>query len=254
MRRAAQSAMLGAYRVLFARGLLRFAWGRRLFFALYEFYKSRFEAGLIDGLRSFAPPGALVIDVGANVGFFTLRFARWVGPQGRVIAIEPEAANHAELVRRLRANDLAARVETHRAVADAKGGTARLVINPDHPGDHRIGDDGEPISAVALDAVVADGASVSLIKIDVQGAEMRVLAGAAAILARDRPALFVEIDPAGLARFGAGVDALLGWLAGFGYAPHRLTRGGPEPYDRAALDRVLAERGYTDLLFLAARN
>lgn len=254
MRRAGQSIMLGAYRVLFARGLLRFAWGRRLFLALYELYKSTFEAGLIGGLRGYAPPGALVIDVGANVGFFTLRFARWIGPSGRVIAIEPEAANHAELVRRLGAHDLSGRVEAHRAVADAKAGNARLVINPDHPGDHRIGDEGEPIPAVALDAVVPAGANVSLIKIDVQGAEMRVLAGAAAILARDKPALFVEVDPAGLARFGTGVDALLGWLAGFGYAPHRLTHAGAEPLDRAALDRVLAARGYTDLLFLAGRN
>jgi hypothetical protein len=95
---------------------------------------------------------------------------------------------------------------------------------------------------------------VSLIKIDVQGAEMRVLAGATAILARDRPALFVEIDPAGLARFGASVDSLLGWLAGFGYAPHRTARGGARPCAREALDRALAHRGYADLLFLASRN
>src|SRR5688572_22188566 len=109
MHRAAQSVMLGAYRLIFARGLLRLGWGRRLYFALYEFYKSAFEAGRIGGLRTFVPEGGVVIDVGANVGFFTVRFARWVGPSGRVIAMEPEEGNHAELARRLAAKGMAAR-------------------------------------------------------------------------------------------------------------------------------------------------
>jgi FkbM family methyltransferase len=254
MRRAAQNALLGAYRLVFAKGLLRSAWGRRLFFALYEFYKNLFEAGPIGALRAHVPEGGFVIDVGANVGFFTERFARWVGPGGRVLALEPEAANHAELLRRLAAKGLAARVDARRAVADAQSGTARLVINPDHPGDHRIGEDGEPVPAVALDDAVPAGAKVALIKIDVQGAELRVLAGASAILARDRPALFVEIDPAGLARFGAGVDALLESLAARGYAPHVLARAGPRPCPRAEVDAILSRRGYTDLVFLAGRN
>ena len=251
MRRAAQNAMLGAYRVLFARGLLRSAWGRRLFFALYEFYKNLFEAGPIGALRAFVPEGGVVIDAGANVGFFAERFARWVGPAGRVVAIEPEAANFAELARRLGAKGLGQRVDARQAVADAKSGRAHLVLNPDHPGDHRLGEAGEPVTAVRLDELVPAGRAVALIKVDVQGAEMRVLAGASAILTRDRPALFVEVDPAGLVRYGSSVDGLLGWLAGQGYAPHTLTRTGPRPCTRGELDGILARRGYTDLLFLA---
>ncbi len=254
MRRAAQNVMLGAYRLVFARGLLRFAWGRRAFFAVYEFYKNVFEAGPIGRLRAYVPEGGFVIDVGANVGFFTERFARWVGAEGRVLALEPEARNHAELCRRLAAKRLAERVDARRAVADAASGTAHLVINPDHPGDHRIGEAGEPVAALAIDELVPSGCRVSLIKIDVQGAELRVLAGAAGTIARDRPALFVELDPDGLERFGADVDALLGDLAARGYAPHRLTRDGPRACPRGELDAVLARHGYTDLLFLAGRN
>jgi FkbM family methyltransferase len=251
MRRIAQNALLGAYRALFARGLLRSAWGRRLFFALYEFYKNSFEAGPIGALRAYVPEGGVVIDVGANVGFFAERFARWVGPAGRVVAIEPEAANFAELARRLGAKGLGRRVEARRAVADVKSGRAHLVLNPDHPGDHRLGEEGEPVTAVRLDELVPAGRAVALIKVDVQGAELRVLAGASAILARDRPALFVEVDPAGLVRYGGSVDGLLGWLAGQGYTPHTLTRAGPRPCARGELDGILARRGYTDLLFLA---
>jgi FkbM family methyltransferase len=254
MRRAAQSVMLGAYRLIFARGLLRLGSGRRLYIALYEFYKSAFEAGRIGGLRAFVPEGGVVIDVGANVGFFAVRFARWVGPSGRVIAMEPEEGNHAELVRRLAAKRLAARVDVRRAVADSKSGTARLLINPDHPGDHRLGETGEPVAAAALDDIVPPDCKISLIKIDVQGAELRVLAGASALLARDRPALFIEVDPAGLARYGGSVDSLLGLLAARGYEPHLQTRGAPRVCARAELDRLLVQRGYTDLLFLASRN
>lgn len=249
MRRLAQNAMLGAYRLVFAKGLLHVGWGRRLFFALYDIYKNLFEAGPIGGLHAYVPEGGFVIDVGANVGFFTERFARWVGPAGRVVAIEPEAANFAELARRLEARGLADRVDARQAVADAQSGQAHLLINADHPGDHRLGDSGEPVTALSLDEIASPGRKVAMIKIDVQGAEMRVLAGAAAILARDRPALFIEVDPAGLSRYGSSVDALLGMLAAHGYAPHVLSRAGPRSCARGELDAVLARHGYTDVLF-----
>lgn len=254
MNRAAQRAILVAYRLIFARGLLRFTWGRRLFFALYTSYKRHFEARLVGGLRTFVREGSCVIDVGANVGFFTQYFARWVGPRGRVVAIEPETENHAELVRRLAAAGLADRVRAPRAAADAASGTARLMVNRDHPGDHRLADAGEPVPALTLDEVAAGEAAVSLIKIDVQGVEMRVLEGAAVILARDRPALFVEVAPEALASYGASVDSLLDWLAARGYAPFQLAARGPERLERAGLDRLLARHGYTDVLFLPAAN
>ena len=171
MNRAFQNALLGAYRMVFARGLMRYGWGRRLFFAGYELYKSTFEAGPIAALRAYAPSGSLVIDVGANVGFFTERFARWVGPTGRVVAIEPEANNFAQLEQRLRRKNLAARVELRCAVADSAAGSAALVVNLDHPGDHKmsVGEDGGTavaVPAVTLDDLVTGEISVTLIKID----------------------------------------------------------------------------------------
>ena len=249
-----QHALLHAYRLFLVLGLLRVTWGRRLFFAAYEFYKRHYEAREIAALRTYVPDGGFVIDVGANVGFFTERFARWVGSAGRVVAIEPEEVNFAELVRRLEVKHLAERVEARREVADAQTGTTHLVVNTDHPGDHRIGETGEPVAAITLDEVAPTGRRVALIKIDVQGAEIRVLAGARKILARDKPALFVEIEPAGLAHFGGSIDVLLGALAAEGYAPHRVSRAGTRPCSRGELDALLAKRGYTDVLFLADRH
>jgi FkbM family methyltransferase len=251
VKRAVHQVLLAAYRIVFARGLLRYAWGRRAFYRAYEVYKAAFEAGPIDRLRAYAPEGALIIDVGANIGFFTERFARWVGEAGRVIAIEPEAVNFAELGRRMARKGLAARIDARLAAADAAPGTVHLVLNPDHPGDHKLGSSGRPVDAVTLDDLVPADRPVALIKIDVQGAELRVLAGATRILERDHPALFIEVDPVGLMQFGGSVDALLHTLEAQGYRPHRLTRSGAVPCPPTELDRVLARRGYTDMLFLA---
>jgi FkbM family methyltransferase len=252
MRRILQNAFLWIYRIVFANGLLRYRWGHRCFFVLYDVYKLLFEAGPIAGLQTFVPPGAAVIDVGANVGFFTIRFAQWAGPNGRVIAIEPEQTNITELERRVASNGFSNRIMVCRAVADHSAGEVRLVVNRDHPGDHHLGNEGVAVPAVTLDDLVAsEGRAPALIKIDVQGAEMRVLAGAEAVLAQHCPVLFIEVDPAGFARFGSSTDALLAFLARFDYIPHALERGGIRQLTPPMVDDLLKRKGYTDLLFIA---
>src|SRR5437588_5448029 len=106
-------ARLGVHRIpIFERGFL----------ALYSTYKQYFEAGPIDRLAEFVPNRSLVIDVGANVGFFSLRFAKWVGDGGRVISIEPEDRNYNILVSALERAGLSRRVGALKAVAAANPG------------------------------------------------------------------------------------------------------------------------------------
>jgi FkbM family methyltransferase len=251
MRRLLQDALLALYRAVFAQGLLKFGWGRRLFFGLYDIYKEWLEAGEIDLLRVWIPSGGTVVDVGSNVGFFALRFAEWVGSHGRVVAIEPEQKNYEELTRRLAARGYASRVVPYHAVADRVSGQVMLDVNPDHPGDHKIGTQGIPVQARKLDELVSDlPRPVCLIKIDVQGAEQRVLEGATEILRMDKPALFIEIDPRGLQRFDTTTDRLFDYLAGFGYLPHQVTSTGAVALTAEVLDRALSQTGYTDVLFL----
>jgi FkbM family methyltransferase len=252
MRRIAQDACLWMYRTVFADRLLHYSWGRRVFFALYDFYKTFIEAGEIDALKRYAPSGALVFDVGANVGFFSLKFARWVGDNGRVVAVEPESVNFSELTRRIAADGLEKRIIAHRAVADRTTGEVRLAVNRNHPGDHKIGAEGVATAAVTIDQLARiEGRPVSLIKIDVQGAELRVLAGAEAVLATDRPALFVEVDSSALEHFNASVGELLDFLRCRGYVPHTLGSRGATTLTRAMLDVQIAAKGYTDILFIA---
>ncbi len=208
------------------------------------------EAGPISRLRPLVVPATWTIDVGANIGVFSLRFAHWVGPSGQVVAIEPETINFASLRRRLAASGHEDRVITIQAVAAEAAGLLHLQVNPNHPGDHRIAADGVPIDAVTLDGVLAghNDPPVSLIKIDVQGAELRVLHGAVGIIERCHPALFIEVDDDALRMQGATVHELIAFLAGFSYRPYRLTRfGAPQPIPAESLGRG----SYEDVLFLA---
>jgi FkbM family methyltransferase len=229
----------------------------RIFLALYGVYKRHFEAGPIDRLQEFVPNGSLVIDVGANVGFFSLRFARWVGESGEVISIEPEDRNYNTLISALRREGLFNRVRALKAVAAAAPGAMFLEINPLHPADHKLSRDGTglAVDAVVLDDLVRDKTDLrpGLVKIDVQGAEMLVLQGASGILKQSRPALFVELHEEGLSKFGTSVSAILNYLSQYGYEPYWLMRTGPhQRTGPAEIHAKVARNGYVDVLFLRA--
>jgi FkbM family methyltransferase len=229
----------------------------RLFLALYSAYKKHFEAGPIERLREFVPPGSAVIDVGANVGFFSLRFADWVGSTGQVIAIEPEQHNYDILTSALDRAGLSGRARVLRAAAAAVAGDTLLEINPLHPADHKLSVDGTglPIDGVTLDGLVNDKRALrpALVKIDVQGAEMLVLQGASDILRIAGPALFIELHEEGLSRFGTSVAAILDHLGIYGYTAYWLERSGPpRPASPTEIHAAVAEIGYVDVLFLKA--
>ena len=227
----------------------------RGFLALYAAYKRYFEAGPIDRLQEFVPPGSIVIDVGANVGFFSVRFAQWVGDSGEVISIEPEERNYASLISALKQKHLASRVRALKAVAADVPGTTYLEINPLHPADHKVSRDGTGVAvdAVKLDDLIPDKRPLKpgLIKIDVQGAEMLVLQGASDTLRISGPALFVELHEEGLSKFGTSVSAILDYLSQYGYQGYWLARAGSHvKASPTEIHASVARSGYVDVLFL----
>ena len=255
LKKSLQNVGLGIYKTLFQLGVMSHPIARGLFLNAYAFYKARIEAGPVDRLQQLVRPGTTVIDVGANIGFFTHKFAEWVGPSGKVIAIEPDEENFDALCRAITRSPVGSRVLAHKAVAAERPGLLWLERNEIHPGDHKIalGNKGVEVTAVSVDALKEDGAvpPVSLMKIDVQGAEMMVLAGARRTLVSDRPALFVEIDDRALAHFGSSREALLAFVEELGYSLRALSPDGATPsLSREQLAAELAARGYTDVLFL----
>lgn len=252
-----QRLLLGGYAAVARTGALDAGPGRRAFEAAYLGYKRFVEAGAVARLRRHVAPGSTVIDVGANIGYFTRAFAEWVGPEGRVLAVEPEPRNVASLRRRLRKAGLDGRVEVLEGVAAERSGAFRLAVNPTHPGDHKLSEDGVEVQGWSIDDLIDQrpGRRVSFIKIDVQGAEDQVIAGAERLLARDLPTLLVEIDAAAMAAMGQSAEALLAKIAAFGYEGRVWSRTGTGKI--LSVDQQLQAAqlaGYVDILFQAKRK
>jgi FkbM family methyltransferase len=249
-----QRLLLGIYGFAQRAGILDLPVTRRAFEACYSIYKTRLEARNIAIARPFVHAGDLVVDIGANIGVLTDLFACWVGPSGRVIAIEPEPVNIAALQRRMKRPDLAAIVQIVPAAAGDRNGRALLRVTPHHPGDHHLvaldkaGDTVE-VDSVTLDALLAsrDSRCPSLLKIDVQGGELSVLRGSQQTLARCRPVVLIEVDRNALARAGANELEISRFLEALGYIPHDLRTGQPLCRDLTLLP---SGKEYADVLFV----
>jgi FkbM family methyltransferase len=253
MKRALQSALLGLYKCVSTTGIFSTAWGRALLDWVYLRYKALLEVGDIHALATLVRPGDVVIDVGANIGFFAQRFAKWVRPAGKVIAVEPETVNFERLNHLLKRQGLDGVVETIQAVVAETSGTLNLRINPLNPGDHRIAPEGISVRAICLDDLLAERnwPVVSLMKVDVQGAEERVLLGARRLLEKLHPALFIEIDEPILREMGSSAERIFNFLSSLGYRIHRLEgRRISAPLPVPAALSLCCDGGYTDFLFL----
>lgn len=252
LQQSVQKAALRVFSVPFVRRLVSTAAGRATFDAAYWLYKDWIEVPGSSGLAAHLPPGTWAIDVGANVGYFTVKFARWVSGGGKVIALEPEAENFARLTGRLQRLRLTEVVEARMAAAADRTAVMNIEINDLHPADHKLtASGGIAVQGMAIDELVAEAGHprVGLIKIDTQGAEMMVLQGARETIVRSRPAIFIEIDDQGLRSFGSTGTALLDLLSGYGYRYRLLERSGAtEISAQAILERIANDGVYLDVL------
>jgi FkbM family methyltransferase len=150
--------------------------------------------------RKWLRPGDTLLDVGAHVGYYTLLSARLVGEKGEVWSFEPNPGNCAWLRRHVSLNGLRNVHVEEVAVSDA-GGTARFAFGSGS-GTGRLAADGTvEVRAVTLDEFCAEhGIRPNALKIDVEGGELRVLAGAHRILTTDRPVIFLSTHGAEIHR------------------------------------------------------
>ncbi len=168
-------------------------------------------------------PGDTVIDLGAHVGYYTLLFARLVGPTGRVYAFEPDSTNFALLRHNIEANGYANVVLCPMAVSDHCR-TARLFLSPSNTGDHQLFSSAERRPSVEVETTTLDRYfegrpdRIALIKMDIQGCEQQALTGMRALLAcHDRLTLLTEYWPWGLRQAGTDGAAYLALLQSYGF-------------------------------------
>lgn len=179
----------------------------------YASHEKRFVEGLVT-------EGDVVLDIGANIGDYSLGFARACGPRGRVYAFEPLPAAFAKLQRNVAINNYRNVVAIQAAVTDCVG-RIKLHEDSEASGNTSLFADCVPslgreyeVSATTVDAVVADYAlqNVKLIKIDAQGAEAHILRGARVTLQRCAPMVALEFWPLGLRSAGSDPVALLAFI------------------------------------------
>jgi FkbM family methyltransferase len=153
-------------------------------------------------VRRWLRPGHTFVDVGANWGYFALIGAERVGPAGRVLALEPDARMYDLLRANLERNRLHWALPLPAAAAEGAG-TARLAVWPDGTGNRGVSSleldgTGVEVQTVALDSLLDEHGldRVDLVKIDVEGAEARVLRGMTDGLSRGRyRRILLELHP-----------------------------------------------------------
>lgn len=211
----------------------------------------------IELIEPLCRPGDCVLDIGANVGDWTVSMAARVGPLGKVIAFEPVPYLAQTIAKTARVNRHGW-VEVQQIALGSAEGTAEFSVEHANSGGSRLGRvEGDfshiTVNTARLDAFLASRPDVSrldFVKIDVEGFEEAVLQGARATLARFRPALLFESglesadqrksihDLLTSLEYEAIGAAVPGGLIEFSWSNYR------------ANEKVLAELGLCNLLFM----
>ncbi len=177
-------------------------------------------------LRRLLSAGDTFVDGGANVGLMTLVAAAQVGRGGKVIAFEPSSRTRHMLTRNVELNHFDW-VRIQPEALDAGGGersfTARghdaAGLSSFAPAEATVSDTVELVHTTSLDDALgaADCARLTLVKLDLEGAELAALRGSTRLLRDVKPDLVIEVEDAHLARQGGSAREVLALLESAGY-------------------------------------
>jgi FkbM family methyltransferase len=204
--------------------------------------------------------GEVFIDIGANVGAYSLVASRLVGRSGKVIAFEPVGTIFQRLSENISLNRITNIVAEKRAVLDKNGMTDIYISDKQNMGMSSIfhfnsesGKSGksEKVEAVSLDDYIEerDISRINLIKIDIEGSEMLAIKGMQSILERFHPKILIELKEETFTNSGYQAKDIIDFLAKAGYNKFIIDEQG-----NISNDLRLQPKDYYNYLFLPAAN
>lgn len=219
-----------AYRLLdivtLGRGVPRRIGRERVRFpALWSrYYESDYETETFQFFRSNIKPGWVVFDIGAHIGLFTVLTSRLVESAGRIFAFEPTPFTRGVLEDVVRLNNCESNVEIRPEAVSSEKGTAtffdtgNLVSNANSLVRTERSQVGIEVPVTTVDDFVAEQQiRVDCLKIDVEGAELNLLRGAANLFRDQRPIARLGLHPESIASNNQSLEEIWELLSGYRY-------------------------------------
>ena len=159
-----------------------------------------YESKIAEVFYRHVKPGMSVVDIGANIGYFTMLLASLVEPSGLVVAVEPNPENIKLLEASRRVNGCD-QVLVIQAAAGRHTGLLALNVSHSNGMTGELPDNvdavfaARPVPCFALDAILPKDRPINLVKIDAEGAELNALIGLSGTIDRDRPVIVSEFSP-----------------------------------------------------------
>lgn len=205
-----------------------------LYNLLYEVFKRRQDAAEIRLLRMLVQPGDTILDIGANIGFYSRLLAVLTGASGKVYSFEPDDTNFFHLLGNVQGLP---NVEPVKQAVAERSGSLKLYTSPMLNVDHRTYKvdsyrEEKDIAATSVDDFVAGCFRVHLIKMDIQGFEVFALRGMTKTLEANKDIrILSELWPYGLRKAGCSCRMMVDFLAYLGFRIFDIARDNLVAFD-----------------------
>jgi FkbM family methyltransferase len=177
-------------------------------------------------LKNLLTKDMTVVNIGANIGYYTLIAANIIGPNGRVFAFEPEPENYKLLLKNIKENGYKNIIPIQAAVSD-KQGTLKLFLDKFNLGNPSLAEQNIEESNGYIDVETnkldnfiekySRDMKVDLIQMDTQGCEGLILDGASKIMLKNKLRIIMEFWPYGLSNLGTDASVLLKKIESYGF-------------------------------------
>lgn len=201
------------------------------------YVNGKYDPNMIVVLKAFLKPGDTLLDVGANCGYISLPLIKAIGDNGKIIAIEPSTRDYKRLIENISINKLSEIVKPVKfAMGDRVGSKTMLIASEERSASNTLGmkfafqgiekETTEDVNVTTIDNIVnmENLTKVNVIKLDVEGSEVRCLEGAKDTLANFKPVIVMSVNRDALGHSKRTVEQMEKILKENGYKTYGLEK------------------------------